>query len=153
MGIDFHEQPGNSAVVNWVLALNGLCSMGRHDENEEIVSQFRWEIRSGLMFALYFSLPWFLFALCSCMNLCCGTPAQLTSPTPQPPPRKSENHDNFDNLHSRAISDVWFSACSVSRRRWLLLTCYYIKILMNKLILEVTKRRWKMSSLLIENFL
>ena len=74
--------------------------MGRSDMDEQdLVSQFRWEIRSGLLFALYFSLPWFLFALCSCMNLCCGTPHIIGA-------RKSENDKEFDNPHSRTISDV-----------------------------------------------
>ena len=73
--------------------------MGRSDmDQKDMVSQFRWELQSGLIFAIYFSVPWLLFALCSCANLCCGHPHIIGA-------RKSENDVEFDNPHAKSISN------------------------------------------------
>ena len=65
-------------------------AMTRGYDEQDVVTQFRWEIRSGLMFAIYFSLPWFFFALCSCMNICCGTPTIIGA-------RKSPGRSKLQN--------------------------------------------------------
>ena len=68
--------------------IDELFTMSRGYDEQDVVTQFRWEIRSGLMFAIYFSLPWFFFALCSCMNICCGTPTIIGA-------RKSQGRSNL----------------------------------------------------------
>ena len=80
----------------------------RGGADDDVVAQFRWELRSGLMFAIYFSLPWFLFAICSCMNICCGTPPNIgSSRNSSKKENNAQESREFDHPGlGRAISEV-----------------------------------------------